>query len=737
MTKSYLFAVALLSLVVAGGCAKGGNGIVPSVTVTATSPVDVNALAIYPTQKVTLTAVISNSTATSVTWSLSGTNCTGTPNPCGTLTSPAALTVNYVAPTAPTSLTVVATLVGDTSVTGPLPITVVPVTVVVTPLTVNVGQGLTQQFTAVAVPDDAPQTFDWACTPSSACGNFTCVPSNACNGNAPGVAVYTAPSSYTGSVTVTATSSISQGSGSSPTVSVVPVSSLLAPGPYGFQFSGYDHSGAVAAAGTVTVSSNGSIAGFEDTLTSSGPTPYTITSGSYQPISSGDFSNNRGTLTLHLSGGATDTYTAVLTSAGIVRLIDSAGTGSGTLQPSGTDFNKNAQTFAFGFTGVDSDNNRAGYVGLLPMSPINATSGNIAGGMIDSNDNGRANSYSSVTGTYKLNANGSWGMTLTFGSGPTTLDFDFYVSSGSTQSQTKPGDLTLYAISTDPVDSTHPALSGSMAYQVPMSSGYTNASFNGTSVSALTGANANVSLTVGQTDGTSGGTGGTGGLAGSFDQNNNGTIISAAAFPGGSQTTNPYTYVATSSAGRYIFYLLGNPTGSSPVNPIPFVLYASGANRGFLLDQNSSSVITGAMYPQPTLKNFSYTFTELPGVFAAATLSNSDPSIAPVVQNLLVTSPGGTPPVYNVAGTQNPNSVALAGSYTVNDTPPGTGTITLTSSPLPPLGANYVIYAIDAVSVPSSSNDVITDFMMMATCVITPPATTCTAPPSSIIFAQQ
>jgi len=41
-----------------------------------------------------------------------------------------------------------------------------------------------------------------------------------------------------------------------------------------------------------------------------------------------------------LSGGATDTYTAVLTSAGIVRLIDSAGTGSGTLQPSGTDFNK-------------------------------------------------------------------------------------------------------------------------------------------------------------------------------------------------------------------------------------------------------------------------------------------------------------------------------------------------------------------------------------------------------------
>jgi len=77
-----------------------------------------------------------------------------------------------------------------------------------------------------------------------------------------------------------------------------------------------------------------------------------------------------------LSGGATDTYTAVLTSAGIVRLIDSAGTArySAALR---TDSNKNAQTFAFGFT-VWTRQQPAGYVGLLPMSPINATSGNIA-----------------------------------------------------------------------------------------------------------------------------------------------------------------------------------------------------------------------------------------------------------------------------------------------------------------------------------------------------------------------
>ena len=48
-----------------------------------------------------------------------------------------------------------------------------------------------------------------------------------------------------------------------------------------------------------------------------------------------------------------------------------------------------------------------------------------------------------------------------------TQKFDFFVSAGQAQTKTAPSPLTLYAISTDPVDSTHPALSGSMVYQVP------------------------------------------------------------------------------------------------------------------------------------------------------------------------------------------------------------------------------------------------------------------------------
>ena len=58
-----------------------------------------------------------------------------------------------------------------------------------------------------------------------------------------------------------------------------------------------------------------------------------------------------------------------------------------------------------------------------------------------------------------------------------------------------------------------------------------------------------------------------------------------------------YTYFGTGD-GRYTLKLLGNPNASPVVAPLPFVLYASGNGRGFLLDQSSASVITGTMAPQ-------------------------------------------------------------------------------------------------------------------------------------------
>jgi hypothetical protein len=713
MIKRVLFAMALLSLALAGGCAKGGNGEGSGITV---SVGDGNISVVYPNQPpITFTATVTPATTSqTVTWSLSGGACTGTPNPCGTINSSTGVYTPPSSVPSPATVTITATSAADNTATGNDVITIQLVTAVVTPTTVNVGENLVQQFTAVAVPDDAPQTFTWSCTPTGACGSLTPNPNNS------DIAVYTAPAS-TGSVVVSATPTLSGSQAGQSKVAVV--ASRLPSGTYSFQFSGYDNSNnSVAAAGSFIIASNGTItSGVEDVQNASGPHQYPISSVSFAPISN---NNNLGTLTLALTGGPTSQYTAVLTSSGIIRMIDSPGTGkgSGVMQRlSGTSsFNSSAQTFAFGFTGVDSNADRVGYVGLLPMTPnSNGTGGTITGGLLDSNDNGSTTSVCgtppcSVTGTYTLNANGSWTMALT--AGTKTLNFDFYVSTGTAQTKTGPNSLTLYAISIDPI-ATNPAVSGSMVYQVPMSSpGYNNAAFAGTSVSALTGANANVSLTLGITDGSSGGTGGAGGFTGNFDQNNDGTIVSL------EPTSTPnsqftYTYVASSgTTGRYIFQMLGNPNASPAVSPLPFVLYASGVSRGFLLDQSSSAVLTGAMYPQPVKEVDSYAPSEMPGTYAAATISNSSSSVVPVVQNLLLTSPGNT--VYNVVGTQNPNNQTLTGTYTM--TFPGTGTIALTAG----APATSVIYALDF----DSTNSVVTDFLMIGTTSGTP---------SSVIFAQQ
>ncbi|MGB6385783.1 MAG: hypothetical protein WBD25_03945 [Terriglobales bacterium] len=718
MIKKCLFSMALLSLALAVGCAKGGNGEGSGITVSVNNNISI----IYPTQPpVTFTATVKGTMNTTVTWSLSGGACTGNGNPCGTIDANSGVYTPPATAPSPATVAITATSAADNTVSGEDVVTIQAVTVVVTPTTVAVGENLVQQFTAVAVPDDAPQTFTWTCTPTGACGSFASNPNNL------DIAVYTAPSS-TGSVVVSAASTLP------PAVAVagqskvtVVASRLIANNTYGFQFSGYDSSeNPVAVVGTITTTTNGAIStGVEDVLTTAGYRQWTIDSGSYSPSSGNDNSNNLGTLTLNLSNGGTNvtnTYTTVITSGGNFQMIesDSTGvTGSGVMQKAATaQFNSGAQTFAFGFTGVDSNDKRVGYVGMLPMS-----AGNITGGMFDFNDNGA--STGACTSPCSLTSSSSyvqdatfsnlWHMTLSTSN--TTQHFDFVLGGGTAQSKTGPNPLTLYAISTDAVDSTHPALSGSMVYQVPMSSpGYNNAAFDGTSVSALTGANANVSLTLGTTDGTSGGTGGAGGFIGNFDQNNNGTIVSL------EPTSTPnsqftYTYVASSgNSGRYIFQMLGNPNASPAVPALPFVLYASGANRGFLLDQSSTAVLTGAMYPQPIKQSGSYAPSEMPGTYAAATMSNSSSSIVPVVQNLLLTSPGNT--VYNVAGTQNPHNQALTGTYTL--TFPGTGTIALSAG----APATSVIYAIDF----DSTNSVITDFMMIGT-------TSGTS--SSIIFAQQ
>ena len=121
-------------------------------------------------------------------------------------------------------------------------------------------------------------------------------------------------------------------------------------------------------------------------------------------------------------------YQVVLNGAGDLKMIESDGhgTGSGIAQiSSDPSLLKGNQTYAFGFTGVDSVGDRVGFVGVLPMNG----SGLISGGQMDVNDNVPAifvcASPCSVTGTYSADSSisGLWHMTLT--SGTVTHEFRF------------------------------------------------------------------------------------------------------------------------------------------------------------------------------------------------------------------------------------------------------------------------------------------------------------------------
>ena len=520
-------------------------------------------------------------------------------------------------------------------------------------------------------------------------------------------------------------------------------------GTYAFQFSGYDSShNAAAVVGTFTASNGTITSGVEEVLTASGPSaqnPISITGGSYTPTSSDtNNSNNAGTLTLTLPAGVyPNQYQVVLDGGGDIAMIESdgQGTGSGIAQKSSSpNLFTGDQTYVFGFSGVDFGGNRVGYVGLLPMNG----NGAISAGQMDVNNNGNATNVCgagpcSFTGTYTtdLNISGLYHMTLTPGAAA-PMNFDFFLASGAAN---KTNPLTFYAISTDPI-TTHPAVSGTMVLQdSSLAQGYTNAAFKANSVSALTGANAtcaappctNVSLTLGTTDGN-------GNFSGQFDQNNAGTILSSAQFPAASQSPSPYTYAASSSAnGRYTFNLLGDPTKTTPVPPLPFVLYASGANRGFLLDQSSSSVMTGTMTPQgkiPCSVGFcALSNSELPGTYAAATTNSGSSTVSPIAANLLLDeqTPQTGPVTYNVSGTEYPPFVPplqpVVGTYTLEFA--GNGTIV----PVPPATTpNYSIYVV-GTSGCNGTLDNPTPVCSVQSFLMMDEDTSNTAP--SIIFAQQ
>ncbi len=718
MIKNLFFAAALLSLALASGCATGGSGpcavncalIQIQSTSNGVVGADQAPVGTTPPTTIQLTATVTNLSSNTVTWSISPSSCGSA---CGTIASTGADTATYTSPatvpaaSADNPITITATSQSNPSVTAGFPVTIVNITTSVAPVSPKVGQGLGQMFTAIATPDNAPQTFgSWSCANKngSCSGELTA----SCPSGFVGSCMVYTPASDETDVQINAPPSGSVGCGTaSPSYCTAATPTVVASrvsGTYGFRFSGYDtNSHLVLTAGTFTVTGTG-VSGVEDQISWTG-TQYATSksisiSGSYSAST-----NNSGTLKLN-----GNTFNAVLNGNGDIQLAENDGALYGVAEPAAAvNVNKSAN-FAFGFTGVEANQStpvRVGYAGLFGIN------GSSTSALLDTNDNGQTTnicgtSPCSATATFSYSQGTNTG-SLVLNAGSWSQTFDLFGANGELNASDP---FTLYAISVSTSDATHPAVLGEVAFQAPptnSSKAYDNSEFNGVSVSVLTGAGGNVSLTLGDTDGTSGGTGGTGNFVGQFDQNNpnlggSNNIVSVSQFPSVNQATNPYTYVATNgNTGRYIFYMLGNPGASPVVAPLPFVLYASGPNHGFLLDQSSTAVMTGTMRPQKGPKANSGIFQNatMTGTYALATHRNSlsggcslMPSCA-VAGNLLLTSPGSTQSNrFPVNGTENGQQItspsATPSAYNIQSSGVGTLVATVGSNT-----ANYVLYAID------------------------------------------
>ena len=171
--KKLLFAAVLLSLALLGGCAKGGDG--PCAVNCPGVDIEPQINKVGLNVSVPLTLQFNQYTTPSpVNWTIQPASCGSA---CGTLTNVTTSTATYVAPSSVPSnpsFSIVAMSQTDGNVSGSLPLTVIPVTANVAPVAPNVGAGLTQQYTAVALPEQAPQTFTWTCTtPNGPCANFS------------------------------------------------------------------------------------------------------------------------------------------------------------------------------------------------------------------------------------------------------------------------------------------------------------------------------------------------------------------------------------------------------------------------------------------------------------------------------------------------------------------------------------------------------------------------------------
>lgn len=554
----------------------------PFVTVTATSVADPTksaSAAVQITQQIGITisptsaqvvegqtkqftATVSGTSNTAVNWSVTGTGCSG--SGCGTISSSGL----YTAPdSVPTQVVVTATPVADTSISASAIVTIIaPVVVTISPPNVIVALSQKQQF-EVSVTGTTNKAVTWSVS-GAGCSGSSC-------GTVSTAGLYTAPASLPSPATVIvkATSQAMASASASATVSLVGSNNSKLSGQYAFSFTGYDSNGSYLAAGSFTADGNGHFTtGHEDVNNFSG-SPASVAIGGTYTVGS----DNRGTMTINSPLG-TFTYKFAVNSLGTQGSFISFDTtgvrGSGVIEKQDTsafDPSVFANGYVMALSGQDTSNGRVAALGLI----FPDGSSFVAGSTMDLNDAGSVSStFGSFPGTYSVDSTGRGTLTLAIlGLGSGTFDFAFYVVSAN----------EFLLVSTDPIFQNGFIFGGPAVIQ----NGYpfNAASFNGSSIFTMTGTTGTAPQdTVGrlQFDGSAD-------IAVSFDQNSGGKIT-----VGGSMT-GAYD-LNTNGRGT-----LNLATGTATTT---WLVYATGPNQGFLMDDSTPVAGIGQVYAQMIVPPF-------------------------------------------------------------------------------------------------------------------------------------
>jgi hypothetical protein len=426
-------------------------------------------------------------------------------------------------------------------------------------------------------------------------------------------------------------------------------------GNYVFSVRGFDTTGLFVAAGSFFADGKGNIStGLTDINNTTTSLLSQTFSGTYAIGQDG-----LGFMIFNLTAGGTRTFALSMMANGnanIIEFDDSTGgfingsarnSGVLLLQDASASVSSIKNSYAFGFSGVDSSKNRFGVAGVFDADGA----GNFTNGELDSDDNGSLSSGVSFIGAYTIASTGRG--TATLGN----AHYSFYVAKAYAA---LPPELLVVGI--DPfVPGGNPLVSGVILQQSNNGS-FSNTSFNGPSVFEVTALDASTPESQVGVFNASNGT-----LNLTSYQNSGGTLTSLCS--GTPTQCGPGSY-SVASNGRVTLTNSGFQNSQTAQNLQP-VLYMVQPNEAFIIGTDTA-VSFGFMAPQSGLP---FLATSLSGTYSGGSLAPVDTGVSNVV-SIAVAGSSNLAVTQDVSSNTGLSQVEAVGTTSLTDA--GTGRFSAT-----------------------------------------------------------